>query len=270
MPSVTVDRFRSARVSHPIPILMYHSISASASRRLRPFTVQPERFEEQARYIRDRGYSSFTVTDLVRMRDAGTLPAKAVVLTFDDGFADFYETALPILTQYRLTATLYVVSGYVGSTSRWLEHAGTQSLRFLSWSQLDEIEENGIEIGAHTISHPALDTLPIGRARDEIALSKRHLEDGLGVGINSFAYPYGYYSQAVRDLVVSAGYTSACAVRYSMSPPHDDRFALCRQFVRHDADMPYFEALLAGKEPRVWTIYDRLRSQTWRCMRQAL
>lgn len=270
MLSATVDRFRSARVSHPVPILMYHSISASAPRRLRRFTVQPERFEEQARHVRNQGYSSFTVTDFVRMRDDGTLPDKAVVLTFDDGFADFHETALPILTKYRLAATLYVVSGYVRSTSRQVDRAGARSPRFLSWSQLAEIEEHGIEVGAHTISHPALDTLPIGRARDEIVLSKRHLEDGLGIAINSFSYPYGYYSQAVRDLVVSAGYTSACAVRYAMSPPHDDRFALCRQFVRHDADMSCFEALLAGEGPRIRTIYDHLRSHTWKCMRQAL
>ncbi len=249
---------------------MYHSISASTPRRLRPFTVQPERFEEQARYIRDQGYCSVTVTDLVRMRDEGALPDKVVALTFDDGFADFYETALPILTKYRLTATLYVVSGYVGNTSRCLDHAGAQSLRFLSWSQLAEIEAHGIEVGAHTISHPALDTLSIGRAREEIVLSKRHLENGLGAKINSFAYPYGYYSQVVRDLVVSAGYTSACAVRYATSSSHDDRFALCRQFVRHDADMSCFEALLAGKGQRVRTIYDRVRSQTWRCVRQAL
>jgi peptidoglycan/xylan/chitin deacetylase (PgdA/CDA1 family) len=247
MPSATADRFRSARVSHPVPILMYHSISARPPRRLRRFTVQPERFEEQARYIRDQGYSAFTVTDLVRMRHAGTLPDRAVALTFDDGFADFHETALPILTKYRLTATLYVVSGYVSGTSRQLDRAGAQPPRFLSWSQLAEIEEHGVEVGAHTISHPALDTLSIGRAREEIVLSKRHLEDGLGTEINSFAYPYGYYSQPVRDLVVSAGYTSACAVRYATSPSHDDRFALCRQFVRHDADVSCFEALLAGK-----------------------
>jgi peptidoglycan/xylan/chitin deacetylase (PgdA/CDA1 family) len=249
---------------------MYHSISASELRRFRPFTVQPERFEEQARYIRDEGYSALTISELIRMRDANALPEKAVVLTFDDGFADFHETALPILVRYRLMATLYVVSGYLGRTSEWLDYADAKSLRLLSWPQLAEIEKNGIEIGAHTLSHPPLDTLPLGRARDEIVLSKRHLEDRLGVDIKSFAYPYGYYSKSVRDLVVSAGYTSACAVRYAISPPDDDRFALCRHIVRHDADMAYFEALLAGKASRVRAIYDRLRSQTWKCMRQTL
>jgi peptidoglycan/xylan/chitin deacetylase (PgdA/CDA1 family) len=249
---------------------MYHSISAGASRRFRRFTVAPERFEEQARYIRDNGYSTVTVSTLVRMRDADAVSDKTLALTFDDGFADFHETALPILIKYQLTATLYVVSGCVGSTGRWLDHPDDRSLRLLSWSQLTEIHESAIEIGAHTISHPALDTLPIERAKDEIALSRRHLEDGLGIEIRSFAYPYGYYSEAVRNLVVRAGYSSACAVRYAMSPPSDDRFALCRHIVRHDTDISHFDALLTGNPSAVRTFYDRFRSQAWRRVRQAL
>jgi peptidoglycan/xylan/chitin deacetylase (PgdA/CDA1 family) len=189
-------------------------------------------------------------------------------LTFDDGFADFYESALPILDRYGVTATLYVVSGLLGGSSRWLEREGAASLPLLSWPQLTQIAQSGIEIGSHTRSHAALDMLPITTAKDEILSSKRALEDGLGMQIRSFAYPYGYYSRAVQSLVASAGYTSACAVRYAMSSPIDDRFALCRQIVRGGTSIKDFDAILSGRAPRLH--YDRLRSKTWRYLRRAL
>jgi peptidoglycan/xylan/chitin deacetylase (PgdA/CDA1 family) len=209
-----------------VPILTYHSVAASVPRRLRPYCVHPRRFEDHARHIRDAGYCTLTVSDLVRMRAAGAVPTNSVVLTFDDGFADFHEAALPILMRHGLTATLYMVAGHIGGTSGWLEDEESRSLPMLTWSQLREIAKTGIEIGAHTMSHPPLDTVRPSRARIEIVQSKRPLEDGLGSAVESFAYPYGYLSNAVRDLVVAAGYASACAVRYATSSPRDDPFAL--------------------------------------------
>jgi peptidoglycan/xylan/chitin deacetylase (PgdA/CDA1 family) len=142
--------------------------------------------------------------------------------------------------RYGLTATLYVVAGCIGDTSRWLEREECRSLPMLSWSQLLDIAKSGIEIGAHTVSHPSLDTIRLSQAQVEILQSKCSLEDGLGISVESFAYPYGNFSRAVRDLVVAAGYASACAVRYATSSSLDDRFALSR----HLSD---FDALLAGR-----------------------
>lgn len=268
--SATVDVPQDSGVSGAVPILMYHSVAANPPQRLRPYCVHPRRFEDQARHIRKAGYCTLTVSDLVRMRAAGAVPAKSVVLTFDDGFADFHETALPILIQQGLTATLYTVAGHIGGTSGWLEDEKCRSLPMLTWSQLREIAKAGIEIGAHTMSHPPLDTVRPTHARIEIVQSKRSLEDGLGSAVASFAYPYGYLSNAVRDLVMAAGYTSACAVRYATSSPRDDPFALPRHIVRHDADGPDFDALLAGRPAPLRTFYDRARSTTWTCMRQTL
>jgi peptidoglycan/xylan/chitin deacetylase (PgdA/CDA1 family) len=230
----------------------------------------PEQFEQHACYLRDNGYVSLTASELVYLRKGGpgSVPEKAVVLTFDDGFADFHRNALPVLTRYGLTATLYVVSGCVGGSSRWL--ADAQSRPLLNWSQLDDARRSGVEIGAHSVSHPALDTLPLAQAKDEIVSSKQELENGLGIEVRSFAYPYGYYSQAVRDLVVSAGYSSACAVRYGVSNPTDDPFALSRQIVRHDTSVAHLAAMLSDKPPRLRTLYDRARSKTWAQLRQSL
>jgi peptidoglycan/xylan/chitin deacetylase (PgdA/CDA1 family) len=256
--------------SGAVPILTYHSVAAGSPRRMRRYCVHPRRFEDQARHIREAGYCTLTVSDLVRMRAAGALPPKSVVLTFDDGFADFHEAVLPILTQHGLTATLYVVAGHIGGTSGWLDDEESRSLPMLTWSQLREIAKTGIEIGAHTMSHPPLDSVRPKRACIEIVQSRRSLEDGLGSAVESFAYPYGYLCGAVRDLVVAAGYSSACAVRYATSLPRDDPFTLPRHIVRHDANMPDFEALLAGRPGRLRTLYDRTRSTAWTWVRQTL
>jgi peptidoglycan/xylan/chitin deacetylase (PgdA/CDA1 family) len=244
---------------------MYHSISSDMRTRFRPFALSPERFEAQMSWLRQGGFNALTIGELVRARHHGIEVAKPIVLTFDDGFADFYETALPILLRYGMTATLYVASGYVGGVSRWLDHIGAGSLRVLSWSQLAEIQQSGIEIGAHSVSHPALDTLPVATAREEIVASKSNLEDRLGVAIDSFAYPYGYYSLLVRNMAVAAGYRSACAVRYGISPADEDPFALSRLIVRDKTDL---ERLLRNT-PHSFVL-DRIRSRAWTIVRHSL
>src|SRR5579863_2353593 len=101
-----------------IPILMYHSIADRAAPRFRQFTVPPALFADHISYLRQHGYTPLTVTQACEQR-AASLPGKPVVITFDDGFADFYTNALPILSRYKFPATLYVTSGFMGSTSRW-------------------------------------------------------------------------------------------------------------------------------------------------------
>jgi peptidoglycan/xylan/chitin deacetylase (PgdA/CDA1 family) len=258
------------RLAGNVSILTYHSVAPTAPRRFRTFCVHPQHFEDQARHIRATGYCTLTVSELVRLRAAGAVPAKSVVLTFDDGFADFHAVVLPVLLRYRLTATLYVVAGCIGDTSRWLEHEECRSLPMLSWSQLLDIAKSGIEIGAHTMSHPSLDTIRLSQAQVEISQSKRSLEDRLGISVESFAYPYGNFSRAVRDLVVAAGYASACAVKYATSSPLDDRFALCRHIVRDGTDLPHFDALLAGRPAVLRCLSDRARSTAWTYVRHML
>ena len=128
-----------------IPILMYHSIDDSCSSRFRRFAVSPRSFKAHVRYLSDSGYQTLTVSELIEAMDGrAVMPPKPVVLTFDDGFADFYEAALPILTEFGQTVTLYVVSGAVGGSSAWLSGIGEGTRRMVSWAQLDEIRRSGI------------------------------------------------------------------------------------------------------------------------------
>ncbi len=104
-----------------IPILMYHSVSTTNNAKFSPFTVPPARFAEQMAYLSEQGYTPLTVTHYMQAAARGSmLPARPVVLTFDDGFEDFFTAALPVLQRYHFPATLYVATAFVGKTSRWL------------------------------------------------------------------------------------------------------------------------------------------------------
>jgi peptidoglycan/xylan/chitin deacetylase (PgdA/CDA1 family) len=252
-----------------IPILMYHSISHCENPRFRRFTVTPARFEKQLDYLTTHGYSPLTVSDYVqRIADDRQLPPRPVVLTFDDGYADFYTAALPLLQKYHATATLYIVTGFIGETSRWMQREGETDRAILNWSQIREIASSAVECGAHTHTHRALDALSAADCRQEIELSRRVLAEKIDAP-RSFAYPFGYYSHAVHSLVREVGFTSACAVRYAQSSRHDDRFALSRLIVTADTDLPSFEKLLqsGGRGPEA--AYLRLRSAAWERVRRS-
>src|SRR6266571_2544993 len=214
-----------------VPILMYHSISRYATPKFKQFIVSPALFAEQMAYLHQHRYTPITATQFVKARAHGAsvssaLPERPVVLTFDDGFADFFTEALPILQQYGFTATLYVLTAFIDGTSRWLQGEGEATRPMLTWDQLAEISKSCIEIGAHSHSHRQLDTVLCGAAREEIVQCKRLLEYHLGREVSTFAYPFGYHSATLRRQVREAGYTSACTVKDEMSSETTNPFAL--------------------------------------------
>ncbi len=257
-----------------IPIIMYHSISCSPNQRFKQFTVPPAVFAEQIAYLYNHQYTPITVTQLINARSQYRflLPERPVVLTFDDGFADFLTDALPVLKRYGFFATLYIATAFINGTSLWLQKMGEGARLMLTWEQLAEISMSGIECGAHSHSHPQLDTLPRSVARDEILHSKERLEDHLGQEIFSFAYPYGYNTSRVRQLVREVGYTSACAVRHAMSSVTDDPFSLARLMVSANTNMEEYVALLTGRSSSlataVYKIYTRTRTPVWQMARR--
>ncbi len=255
-----------------LPILMYHSVSSHATPRFRPFTILPAVFAEQMSHLEQHGYTPVTVTQFVKaMRGVqGQLPDRPVILTFDDGFADFYTNALPVLKLHGFPATLYITTGFIGSTSRWLRREGESARPMLTWEQIAEIDAHGIECGAHTHTHLPLDTAPLTQARDEIVRGKRLLEEKLPHEVTSFAYPYGYYTAAIRRIVQEAGYTSACAVKFTMSSTGDDPFALSRLMVTAGTTLANFAALLQGRLSPVVTMFRRSRSLVWQSLRRCV
>jgi len=264
-----MERNHNVMVPVPIPILMYHSVSNKVAPRFSKFAVTPQSFEAQLAYLQQSGYHSLTVSQMLQQVDTSATPEpKPVLLTFDDGFADFYEAAFPLLKKYNMVATLYIVTGAVGGTSHWLASEGEGQRPIVTWKQVRDLAANGVECGAHTHTHPPLDRLPRASARDEISRSKQALEDHLGQGVNSFAYPFGYFDDAVQEMVQSTGYLSACAVNYRMSSCHDDRFALSRYIVAGGLGLDAFAAILKGGFHI--QINSRIRAEVWRIVRHRL
>lgn len=179
---------------------MYHSIDESGSF----LSTSPGVFRRQMRSLFDRGIAVAAPDRLLQpgVADPGY---PAVALTFDDGFDNFYTAALPVLSELRLKSTLLVVPGRCGGSGDWFGQPATLAdRRLLCWSRIEELHRAGVELGAHSMTHPSLTRLPFSRARAEVLESKKRIEDRVGVGVKSFAYPYGAESEPLRELVSEA------------------------------------------------------------------
>ncbi len=204
-----------------LPILCYHHVGVSRDvgghRRL---WVSRERFGAQMAYLRQAGYRCLTLRDAwAYLRDGREAPPRTVVLTFDDGYRDFYQEAYPILSQYGFPATVFVVVQAVGGVSRWDE--GPEA-PLMSWQEIRELYREGMELGSHSMSHPRLTRIPLGAAKQELQKSRQLLEEQLAGAVESFAYPYGDCGPALEELVEETGYRLACSmVRGNLHTSHD-------------------------------------------------
>lgn len=219
-----------------VPILMYHALSAARTEGFRRWTIPARLLEGHLEYLAGQGYQAVTMAGLAdAYRDGGSgADDRLVALTFDDAYADFHEVALPLLTRYGLTATLFAPTGYVGGRSGWMDCEGEGDRPILSWNALAEIAGCGIEIGSHSHTHPEMDRLSPRAMAGQAARPKAELEDRLGLPVRSFAYPYGRYDRRVRDAVAAAGYQSACTMNSWAATPRSPLLELPRTSVfRH-------------------------------------
>jgi O-antigen biosynthesis protein len=249
------------------PVLMYHGVSPTASRRFREFVVAPPRFEEQMAYLAESGFRGCTVSELLELRRLGEPTGDAVALTFDDAFQELLPYAIPVLQRFGFRATVYVPTAYIGGSSTWLARIGEGNRPLLTAGELRELAATVVEFGGHSHTHPALDSLPLDAARTEIEQSKRVLEETIGREVATFAYPFGYESPAVRRLVAGAGYASACRVGYAVSPANEDVYALSRLPVGGNVGLESFAALVEG---RLSLRGKRVLSHAWRPVRRGI
>jgi peptidoglycan/xylan/chitin deacetylase (PgdA/CDA1 family) len=241
------------------PILLYHGVRTPADASGGPFALDLAAFTEQMDRLAASGRRTVTIGELVagRRRAAGELAA----VTFDDGTADFYHHAWPVLRERGIVATLFVTSGLVGRDFHGSE--------MLSWEQLEELRDDGVEIGAHGDHHVALDLVGLDRAAIELVNSKLRLEHRLERAVTSFAYPFGYHTEPLERLLPRAGYESGCAVKNRLSHPADDRFALARLTIAGRTSARRFEQLLRGRGAAPAWEGERVRTRAWRAYRRA-
>jgi len=203
-----------------VPILMYHNLKdlpVTATESQRTWTVAPEDFEAQMDWLAQRGFHTITMAQLVaHLKQRQPLPAKPLIISFDDGWAEQYTVAFPVLKRHGFIGTFFV---YTNPLDR---------KQYLTWVQLQEMSAAGMDIQAHTLSHPHLRALAPDAAMHEIAESKRILESQLGKRVIALSYPYGEYNDTVVGMVKRAGFESAVTLASGYRQRADELFTLHR------------------------------------------
>jgi peptidoglycan/xylan/chitin deacetylase (PgdA/CDA1 family) len=226
-----------------VRILYYHSISDDPIRS----TVSPPTFARQIEHLCRTGYRILSLSEVGRrLASGGPLPANAVVITFDDGFRDNYERALPVLTRYGVTATVFLTVAYIGTDQLPTLTRTDFVPRPLDWRQVREMQACGIEFGSHTLTHPMLTALSPEQVRRELGDSKRRIEDELGAPAPFFCYPRGDFNEAVKRLAREAGYLGACTTRPGVNDARSDPYALRRTYVGRRDTVEEFARKVAG------------------------
>lgn len=188
-----------------IPIITYHQIShTQPSEDPERMAISPQRFAAQMGYLKQQGYQTLNLDQLIKTPPSAK---KQIVITFDDGFADNYQNAFPILQQHGFCATLFLVSSQIDHYSRWTK----KPYKMLTWTQIHEMQKYNIHFQSHTQNHVNLAQIPNTQAITELRDSKQQIQEQLGQSVKHLAYPYGCYHADTLALVEQTGYKRAYA-----------------------------------------------------------
>jgi len=212
------------KTAYVVPVLMYHGINNRD--KITKLSVSPESFARQMKFLRDHNYNVITLDKIIPYVERRERPpAKTVAITFDDGFMNNYKYAYPALKRYRIPATIFI----------WVKRVGKPG--YLGWKELKEMTDSGlVAIGSHTISHAWLPALDDRQLEDEVAGSKRILEEHLGRPVNLFCYPVGAFNKKVQESVKRAGYILAVGTNPGKLYPSDDIYAIKRIKISRTSD----------------------------------
>ena len=253
-------------MTSPVPILLYHSVSAAPARWIAPYAVTPAMFAEHLDAVAASGRQPLTVSAyLDGLTGAVSLPPRPVLITFDDGFADFATTALPALAARGLPSTLYVTTGALAGQPPASVLPPAPMLRS---SDLPGLEAAGVEIGAHSHTHRQLDLLPGREVAAELSRSRDVLAAVLGHPVRSFSYPHSYWRRPMLPLVAAAGFDSACAVGNGLSSARDHPLALSRLMAESTTTAADVASWLDGPGARVLPRRRRVLAFGWRQYRR--
>jgi peptidoglycan/xylan/chitin deacetylase (PgdA/CDA1 family) len=187
---------------YELPILAYHAVDAkplSGSSGV-AMTVPTNQFQEEMDYLAENGYHTITLSEVYDAVDKNLpLPAKSVAITFDDGYLDQYSVAYPILKSHNFTATFFVITNMVGRNGKY---------DYISWDQLKEMQNSGMDIESHTVNHPNLTKLKLQSLADQMVKSKEVIKAHLGKDPKIIAYPGNKYDANVETAAQNAGYVA--------------------------------------------------------------
>lgn len=237
----------------PISILTYHNIDqAPVTAEFSSLYVSPRAFARQMACLRALGYRGVSMTEGLPYLQ-GERQGRIAVLSFDDGYRDNLEHALPVLLNFGFTATCYVVVQEIGRHNAWDDGVIGVRKRLMDAGEIRAWLAGGMEIGSHSLSHPRLSKLTSMQKRLEIVDSKQALEDHFGVRIEHFCYPYGDFDDECASIVRSAGYRSAVTTQRGRESASGDLFRLRRVGISGNRNLLQFVG-------RLLTSYEDLRA----------
>jgi peptidoglycan/xylan/chitin deacetylase (PgdA/CDA1 family) len=222
---------------------MYHMVRETNDPREKRYCCSHRNFGRQMAYLKKAGYQIIRLDDLVNLIISTNKtnqtnktsqinqlvkPHKSVVITFDDGYMDNYENALPILREYNFPATVFVVSSLVGKTNNWMRADGYPERPLMGWHEIEEMKGSGFTIGSHSVNHCHLSHLSLEDAKREIEDSKTFLEDKLRIPMSHFAYPHGDMNKSIVNMVKEVGYRTACSTKSGFNSDGINLFELRR------------------------------------------
>lgn len=250
---LTVNCFRhlinkQSSIGHRrIPILMYHSISdhREESHPYYHVNTSPAVFDMHMKYLHDNNYSVINLQDLEKSFDTQD-SSHYVVITFDDGFHDFYTTAFPILKKYNFSATVFLPTGFIKN-----ERLSFKDKECMTWDEVRELSREGVIFGSHTVNHPQLKNLSENEIENEIKISKNKIEDEIGITVNSFCIPNAFpedkaFGITLRMLLKKCGYINGVTTKIGTASKSHDKYFYPRLPANSDDDIAFFEAKLQG------------------------
>lgn len=223
-----------------VPVLMYHNVgSPPANAVLRSMYVRPRAFARQMALLRRLGYRGVSMGEAMPVL-RGERSERIVAITFDDGYVDVLENALPVLQRLGFGATCYFVSGALGSANEWDEGVIAERKPLMDAAQLRRWADAGMEVGAHSRHHPHLPQCDDARLRDETGTCRRELEQLCGRPVDQFCYPFGDFDGRTVDAVRAAGYVAATTTRRGRARVGDDLLRIRRVLVGGHNWLPQF------------------------------
>ena len=234
-----------------IPILMYHQIDKPPKRgtALRGLIVAPSSFAWQMRLLRLMGYQGLSMRDLEPYLQ-GKKQGKVVGITFDDGYQNNLDNALPILRKHGFTATCYAVSSMIGGTNLW-DKGKVAEKPLMTLENWRTWRDAGMDIGSHTRTHADLTTLNLEDSQVEISESKRELEEIIGCEVHHFCYPYGLFTLEHSTQIKEAGFITAATTRRGRTSSEDDFYSLARVLIAQSTNpVQFLLKMISGYEDR--------------------
>jgi peptidoglycan/xylan/chitin deacetylase (PgdA/CDA1 family) len=229
-----------------LPVLMYHSIADNLVEKGHPYfwvNTTPSVFREHMQFLQDNNYQVVDIEKAFHRSDQQVFSRRSVVITFDDGFHDFYENAFPVLNDFGYTATMFLPTSYI--------EASFKMRRCLTWEEVRELYRYGITFGSHTVTHPQLHNLSVAEIDDELRQSKEVIEDNIGDQIDSFCYPYAFPEQDHRFKKIMKELLAKNEYRYSHTTiigraEMTEPYLIKRLPANSDDDLEFFKAKLEG------------------------